>query len=503
MKKIILILFLLIFTLIIANYFLKKHNEIIEKQQKIQNKNKNIENIRLEKEKISQKISEEKITSLKEKYNSRWLIKKGDIYLENEEHLFALRAYLGAIKEDPQNELIMKKIGDTYYKMKKFKSAYKYYDNLSLSNLVEKEKLVRIYINLIPEDIILTWTWKTDFNEIYKKIDSFELNKDDTFFYKTSIKCLYDTLLCQEKFKKYTQNYKWKNINLLNIKKAFNNYKALQIEKQYFKDVQILAAIFKSKIYRVSNTLAENILKEKPLYLPVLKIIAKWNFELWNYKDAKKYLMEHNKIDDTNSNVHYMLWIINMKLREYILSNIYFIKSSNTGNKNKSEISRRLIYNYYLAKDNKRMLLEFKKLIEQIGNVNSIDYNLWIYHSIINWKIEQANKWTNKALWLFPENDTFYWYKWWILKELWEYKKSNIYLQKWYKINSRNPLINLNIWLLEYKKWNTLKAKIYLKNTISIDAEWDFWKLAIKKLKNIFEKQEKIKLDIEENLKNL
>lgn len=508
MKKII-IAIIIIFSLILTNYMVENY---LEKNEKIEEDKKRLlekgeldkklkeEETQKEKEKISKDIIDNKLKLLRKRYILRGLIQKGDIYLENEQNLLALKSYLWAVKQTPNDKVITKKIGDTYYQMKKFKIAYNYYKDLLWTDIVDSNKLAITYFHTLPIE-----KEKLDFNKIYKEIDKFNLEKEDIFFYKTSIECLFNKWTCQKKFEDYLKKwYKWKNKNILFIKKAFDDYSALQIKEQYFKDTQILAAIFKANLFWISNILSKDILKEMPDYLPVLKIISKWNYELWKFKDAKKYLLEYNKYDKNDPKVNYMLWVINIKLQEYILSNIFFIRASKLWYKNKSDISRRLIYNYYLASNKvngnkERMLLEFKKLIETYKDVNATDYSLWIYYSIISWKDKQANKWTDKAMILFPKNDNFYGYKWWIYKEANNLDKAEYYLMKWYKINRHNPLINLNLGIVEKSKWNLVKAKIYFKNTLSEDPNWEFWKFATKKLEEIFLQQEKLKKEIDEN----
>jgi hypothetical protein len=407
----------------------------------------------------------------------------------------ALQSYLSAIKQNPDDKKLIKKIGDTYFEMNKFPASYWYYKKLIWTEFIDPKKIAITYFYTLPKDVK-----KLKFEEIYWNINKFKLDKDDTFFYKTSVECVFNKDTCQNKFEKYLINYKWTNQNIWYLEKAFSDYKSLQIDKQYFKDTQILLAIFKAKIYAITNILALDILKEKPNYLPVIKILAKWNFEIWNYREAKKYLLQYNKINSSDPKVNYMLWIININLHEYILSNIYFIKALKSWHKNKSDISRRLIYNYYLAGSKDKMLGEFKNLINNLDKLNSTDYSLAIYYALINWENIIANKWASKALQLYPKNDNFFGYKWWIYKELWDFDKAEYYLKEWLKINISNPLINLNMWILESDRWNLLKAKIFLKNTIRQDTNWEFWKFATKKLEQVLLDEERIKNEIEYDL---
>jgi hypothetical protein len=71
-----------------------------------------------------------------------------------------------------------------------------------------------------------------------------------------------------------------------------------------------------------------------------------------------------------------MLGIINIKLHEYVLSNIYFLKALASGFRPREVISRRLIYNYFLVEDTTRMMSEFENLITKSKNPNPTDYSL-------------------------------------------------------------------------------------------------------------------------------
>ena len=193
-----------------------------------------------------------------------------------------------------------------------------------------------------------------------------------------------------------------------------------------------------------------------------------------------------------------MLWIINIKLGNYILSNINFIKSLKLWYEDPATISRRLIYNYYLVDDNKRMMAEFETLLEYTKKINQTDYSLAIYYALINGETILANKWVNLAIKLYPENDNFYGYKWWIYKEAWDLASAESALKKWFKLNSNNPLINLNMWIVESEKQNFLKAKIYFRNTIKEDPHWDFWSAAEQAMIELDEKQRSFESQLEE-----
>jgi hypothetical protein len=85
--------------------------------------------------------------------------------------------------------------------MKKFKIAYNYYRDLLESEIINSNKLAITYFYTLPKE-----KKDLDFSKIYKEIDKFKLNKEDTFFYKTSIECLFNKDTCQKKFEDYVKN---------------------------------------------------------------------------------------------------------------------------------------------------------------------------------------------------------------------------------------------------------------------------------------------------------
>ena len=283
---------------------------------------------------------------------------------------------------------------------------------------------------------------------------------------------------------------KWPHTSdfILDIERSLQNFSWLQIEEnaQYLKKTYLLSSLFSAKMYPVVINGGKRILEEKPGYLPIIEMIAKWYFELWKYDQAKKYLLEYNKQDSTNPKIHYMLGIVNLKLHDYILSNIYFVKAKRWGFTPISMIYRRLIYNYYLVGNTDKMMIEFTNLINtNDDDLSEIDYSLWIYYSLIHDKNVQANKWINAALELYPDDDNFYGYKWWIYKEAWDITSATEYFEKWFALNTRNPLINLNMWMIEAQKGNMLKAKIFFRNTIREDINGQFGEAAENELARI------------------
>ncbi len=84
----------------------------------------------------------------------------------------------------------------------------------------------------------------------------------------------------------------------------------------------------------------------------------------------------------------------------------------------------------------------------------------------------------------------FYWYLGWILKEKKRFPEAEEALRKWQEINPRNPLILLNLWMIERLQWDSNKSVAYFKKTIKINEDWEFWKMAEQQLKLIMEEKQ-------------
>lgn len=450
---------------------------------------------------ISSKDIKNRIALLRSRFSLKWLINNGDTYLENQQLALALKSYLAAKEKNPKDKSVIKKIWDTYFEMHKFSIANTNYKALRWNeSFIDDNRLILSYIYALPtkDDSPLNYT------AIYEEIESFWLSSTQTFFYNNALTCIDSLDNCLEMFEKAIREWKAsENNNLQEIAEAFKTFSWLQIEEDatYLKKTYLLGALFKAWLYPIVIKWWERILQEKPWYLPIVEMIAKWYFELWKYDKSKKYLLEYNKQDTLNPQINYMLGIVNIKLHEYILSNIYFIKAKKWWFTPVSMIYRRLIYNYYLVDNTDKMMDEFANLINTGDeNLSEIDYSLWIYYSLINWKKAQANKWINKALKLYPEDDNFYGYKWWIYKEAWDIDSAKKYFNKWFSLNKNNPLINLNMWIMEAQQWNMLKAKIFFKNTIWQDPKWQFWDAASTELAKIQLQEQQNKKKTEEQL---
>ncbi len=497
------IILLLVVIIFIAMSF--KYNQKIEEKQDLEQQ---LDDIEIIGDEIDGDSVQAKINILKKRLELKWLIQWGDLHFQNEEYTRALSKYLQAIKQSPDDESIKNKIWNIYFKLHKYDQAYKYYSQIKTYSQLDIHRALRSLFYSVELD-----GNKTIF--VLEELNSYNLSEDEKFYYKTSIECTKSFVTCKDNFSAYfdalngiqddenqdnseetgTWNIQEHKVvffpELENIRIALKNYENFQFSDLSYQSALISGAFYQNRLYPVAITTATNTLKISPDYRPLIKIIARSNYEIWNYIESKKFLIQYNNLWDNEPEVSYFLWIVHQKLREYTRSTIQMRKAESLGYENIIDIKRRLIYNYYQLWDHKKMLKIFDELMEEnIENITSDDVSLAIFYNILYDNYDVAEKYTQKSLELFPENEVFLWYKSWLALQKEEINEEMIVqiekdLQKAIELNGNNPMISLTFGQLEEIKEDTQKAFIYYKKTISLDPSWEYAKLAEKNIQEL------------------
>lgn len=434
----------------------------------------------------------EKIDTIRKKLTLKWLILEWDISLQNQDYTSALIKFLQIHKEIPNDQSVINSLWEIYYNLKNFKKSYSYFSQIKDYNKLDKDLVAKTLISSVELN-------DENIDYIIEELDTLWLEEQKLFYYKDSVRCKQDFSYCKQKFQDYFNEEitDWSGVTskreitfpeLADIKTALENYEHFQIDDLSYKWALISWAYFTNWLYPIAIETSKDILKDKKDYRPLLKIVAKSYYELWNYIDAKIYLIKYNKLVENDYEASYFLWRIYEKLHEYVLSTIHLQNALKIWYPDSLDVNKRILLNYYELWEIERMLGIFKKIIdENYDEINEDDYELAIYYHILNDELEWAKEITSKAITRFPNSEVFNWYMWWILME----QNSNFYVDAWkyidkaLEINTKNPMINLVKWKLEIKLGNIDKAFIYFKKTVSLDQDWEFWKIAKDELDNI------------------
>jgi len=457
---------------------LKDNNEIIFIDEK-----KTVEDIKLVEDiKQLDLDNEKKIETLRKRFTLRWTITRWDNFTTSNQPILALNEYLKALRQSPDDSQIIKKISWVYFELKRYTVAIQNFEKiLNELNNEEKEKYI---LSLI---YTLDFLSKESYKNVLEKIDKIWLTSEEVFYYKNSLNCSVSFHECKKNFQNYIDNNELTFNKLIDFKNTLINFKNFQIPDLYYKDALIIWSLYKNKLYNISNNLWEKLLQSKTNYKPILLIIWKWYYEIWNLEESKKYLEIYYNLEPNDVNITYILWNINFELKDYLTSNLYYNRAFKNLFEPKIEVLRKMIYNYYLLWDKRSMLNMFSYLIEE-KNATIDDFSLWIYWSILEGRDINAISWSEKWINNFKEKswyEIFYWYLWWIYREKDDLEKASNYINTAMKINPKDPLITLNAWYIEELKENYKLAIVYFKRTININWDGEFWELANKEIQEI------------------
>lgn len=444
---------------------------------------------------------EKKLTKeeeLKKRYSLRSFIIKWDYYLDNNQPQKALQKYLIAYKKAPNDQKIIVRIAELYFDIWNYNNAYKFFLKAKDYDKTNKEKLV---LSMIYSLDINDKSQITERAKILK--DEINISTEEKIYYMTNMGCLVDFHICKKNFGKHIEE-KWDNLThpwYVNIKNAIKQYKDFQIGELYYKDILIAKAIMDNNLFPISAKISEEILEKKVNYGTALLIAWKSYYEYWNFEKAKSILKDYYELEPGNAKIAYMLGVIYSKLEDYEASSLYYNAAIKNDYPDKTDLERRLAYNYYLLSDTENMLKTFGYLIDE-KDATENDFYLAIYSAIINKDTDKATLWSKKWLKRYPKEETFYGYLGWIYRELWNLEQSEKYLKLWNKLDIRNPLVTLNLWYLYETLEDYQKSKIYFEKTVAINSDWEFGSLAKKELvlvKQIISNEEKLKKVKQEN----
>lgn len=412
---------------------------------------------------------EERVEQFKRRLNFRSVIRKWDFYSIKNMKETALQYYLNAYKRLKNDHVLAKKIGDTYFEMKKFQNAYYYYLKIPSWELNEKEKEKMLKA--------LLYTWNKNLRNEFNKIN---LPQDKKDYYDNLLVCYTWIKNCIESIKKYN----WKSTELLEIKKGMLDFEKIGHTDPNSRYAILAWDFMKNKDYLAAIIIWEETLTKRPNYSSVLQLTWYAYYELGDYENANLKLQKYYQLEPKNVTVTYLLWIINFYTENYIASNLYLNAAVLNGYEPKNELQKRLAYNYYIIWDKKNMLKVFRYILDE-KDATPDDYAVALFTAIEEKEYSKAMLRANKWIIKFEKSDMLYAFRWWIYRLRNELANSVDDLQISLRINPRNAVALYNMWEIEYSKWNLEIAKNYYKNTIEVDNNWTFWEIAKENIKKI------------------
>lgn len=412
---------------------------------------------------------EERLEESKRRKNFRSIIRKGDYFSLKSDRETALRYYLNAHLRLKDDNVLERKIAGAYFDLKDFGNAYKYYMMVPFVDLDDAEKKKMLSALMFDESVAI----KT------AEIRKLGLSQDEVAYYGYVENCYTGIHNCVTALTSYSGGYE----PTKKLKNIIDTYMKVSSDFQY-RNILLAGAFFESKEYLAGAKIATEITEKRPDYKIAYKIAGYCNYELGKYKEANTYLGKYYAFDTKDVATAYTLGLTNYYLEDYVTSNLYFNSAVLNGYTPKTELERRLLYNYYTLGDKKGMFKIFRYLLKE-PDTNEDDFVIAVHIAMDENDRAKGFLWVNEGLEKFTDSDTLY------------ALRGNLYLlgndldhaaddlSKAYTMNTRNPVATLGLAKWHFAKNNYTSAKEYIQSTKELDPEGVFAQQADELLKKM------------------
>lgn len=370
------------------------------------------------------------------------------------------------LKDD---NVLERKIAGAYFDLKDFSNAYKYYIKVPFVDLEETEKKKMLSALMFDESIIIKGT----------EIQKLGLPQDETEYYSYIENCYTGIHNCVTSLDSYTGSYE----PIGKLKNIIDTYMKVSSDFHY-RNILLAGAFFESKEYLAGAKIAAEITEKRPDYKIAYKIAGYCNYELGKYKESNTYLGKYYAFDTKDISTAYTLGLTNYYLEDYTTSNLYFNTAVLNGYTPKTELERRLIYNYYTLGDKKGMFKIFRYLLKE-PDVLEDDFIIAAHISTEENNRAKGFLWVNEGLSKFSDSDTLYALRGdlYLLNNDLDHAAEDY--SKAYSLNTKNPVTTLGFAKLHFAKNNFASSREYIQSTKDIDSDGVFGEQAAELLKKI------------------
>gem|GEM_PF-552351 len=420
--------------------------------------------------------TEERIEESKRRVNFRAMIRKGDYLSLKNDREAALRSYLSAYVRLKDDNVLERKIANAYFDLKEFSNAYKYYKRVPFVDLDEKEKKQTLQSIMFDETISMK-------NAEIKKLG---LSHNELSYYWYIENCYTGIHNCVVALQAYTGSF----AEIKKLKDITYSYEKVSADFQY-RNALLAGALFESEQYLAGMKIAREITEKRPDYIIALKIAGYSAYELGRYREANTYLARYYTFESKDTKIAYILGLTNYYLEDYITSNLYFNTAVLGGYTPKTELERRLVYNYYILNDRKAMFKIFRYLLEE-PDVTEDDFIIAVHIAKEDNNRAKAFLWANRGIEKFTDSDMLLSLRSSLYLNTNNLDRAETDLQRAYAINPRNPFTLLQYAKLHFAKNDYTSAKGFIKNVLEADPNSIFAEEAKKLTTDINKKEQEI-----------
>jgi hypothetical protein len=341
-----------------------------------------------EKNYVSSLSDDERIDLAKKRRSYITGIRKWDFYSLRNAPEEALTYYLGVQEKLPGDQVVRKKTANVYYIMKNWARAYREYIQVPQSELTPEEKTQLLNALFFDE---------STFDRL-GELEKLSLSTGALDYYGIIDTCYTGIHNCIVSIEAYT----WSESRIIDLTNQIKKAEKISPDYQY-RNLLIAAKYYEQWIYSASEKLAREILKERPDYLEVKKVLALSLFELGKYEESKKYALEYLASNPRDMDSIIRLGEIYFHLSDYISSNLYLNNAITAWYSPKTDLERRLAYNYSLLGDTVGMMKVLNYLLQE-PDVTEDDYAVAISTALRESQYVRAESWAREWLEKYRES---------------------------------------------------------------------------------------------------
>lgn len=393
-------------------------------------------------------------TGLKEsekKERATVLLKRAEYLANNNEYSEAAGLYERILRLTPSEE-IERKLAHIAFRAKKFQRSSDLYKKFE-KDLYQSENEEFLHA--------LRYTGDSEFVTTLVSIDIPE-NMREAF--QVSWTCEHEFISCEKAIWEYKHNYG----PIVDLKNALKNYEALGNKDASYKEALLIWAFYKNKDYTTAMKIGENVLRQKPDYRPILKIVGFSAFMINEYERAQWVLGKYKKLEPKDPEVDFILWLIQFEKEDYETSNIFFNRAVLWGYKPKTVVERKLAYNYYVLWLYKNMFQVLGYLVLE-NDVAEADITNAIYLALVHEESRNAGEWIRIGKERFPSSDNILSLEAWHLRITGKTIESQTLVDEILARND-NLIALIQGGILAHESGYKEKAKTLMKKAKSLDT---------------------------------
>lgn len=232
--------------------------------------------------------------------------------------------------------------------------------------------------------------------------------------------------------------------------------------------------------------IAREITEKRPDYIIALKIAGYSAYELGKYREANTYLARYYTFETKDTKIAYILGLTNYYLEDYVTSNLYFNTAVLGGYTPKTELERRLVYNYYILDDKKSMFKIFRYLLEEPDAMED-DFIIAVHTAKEDNSRAKAFLWANRGIEKFADSDMLFALRGSLYINTHNLDRAQTDLSRAYSLNPRNQFTLFQFARLHFAKNDYTLSKESANNAIAADPNGSF----VDEVKNLLKEVEK------------